>query len=146
MNSIELGRVGDIFKENWNRSGCNSNLDPQRDVIAMIATIVDLVRKEIKSMQPIAKEEEKEIPIVPLSVLERTEPILYLALFAIGCERLNDITGYREHISEKYTKVIEVMIKGRFAALSGKIGSGDMMTLSRLMRENGLPSLVRWSE
>lgn len=111
--------------------------------VAAIATIVDLVRQEIKSVQPIAKEEEKEIPIVPLSVLERTEPILYSALFAIGCERLNDITGYRE--PGKYTKDIEVMIKGRFAALSGKIGSGDMMTLSRLMRENGLP-FVRWSE
>lgn len=53
MESKELGRLVDIFKENRKRSGCN--------IFATIATVVDLVREETKSVQPIAKEVENLI-------------------------------------------------------------------------------------
>jgi hypothetical protein len=142
MDKREIARIFSLFNENlFNAINCGISMDKSNS-LAMIATVVDVLRADAKkAVKP--QEETKEVPIVPLSVLRKSNPLLYTALFAIGCERLNDIMAYRNKEDNK--GVIEVLIGGRFAALSKDIGIEDMMTLRGIMEGYGMPLLWRGS-
>ena len=145
MDKRELARICSLYNENLYNAVSIKEPPERCNLLAMIATIVDVLRADAKKAQKTQVKTE-EVPVVPLSVLQRQDLALYSALFSIGCENLNDIEGYRENITDDCHKVIEIMIGGRFAALSEEIGSGEMMTLAKVMEENGLPPLSRWSK
>lgn len=141
MDEKELDKVDRLFHNNRIRSGYSSGTE-RGDFIAIIATVVDLVREELKAIEPKQQLKSGTAPDtpIPIGIFLPGEKDIYNVLFSLGYEYLKDITGWRRGRFGGNMTVFEIRIKGRYATMpAGCIGLAEIEKIGEMMERCGLP-------
>lgn len=117
--------------------------------VALIATVMDLVREELKAWKPTPAQnpllKSGPVPIAPLPIAILCElpqdQELCNTLYSLGCENLCDISGWRKRkdMSSKEGIVYQLRIKGRYVTMPENFGHADIEHIRDKMDICGLP-------
>ena len=142
MDMRELRHINNsIYKENLDKANELAISDERRIQLAMIATVVDILREDARKAEK-AKEEEKAkerdkvtaVTMTDINCLGVEYPRLPAFLQPLGCTIVEDIEGYRiawKNDTYSYDKraVYALRIKGRFAIMPDTFTRLDMEQL-----------------
>lgn len=133
MDGKELTRVRELYVEN--KLALSDRATPVKAIedIAVIATIVDLVREELTKTKPIELQDT-------ISLFASPETMhIHNALYSLGCYELKEITGWRKTIDATTKRVsYQVMVNGRLANLPSSFTAEDMKYLGLGLELRGL--------
>lgn len=139
MESDELQRIASIFSDN--RCKAEKYLSGHRQEIAIVATVVDILRADAKKdMTPNEKDEKKktespptfDAPSVFVEILGLEYPRLPTFLTQMGCILLTELEGYRvetvEGVSCSFVR-FGLLISGNFVVTNSDFTPLDMEQL-----------------
>ena len=147
MDERELLLINSLFNENQARAD-ELAISAERSIrLAMIATVVDILRADARKAKK-AKEEEKAkeedkvtaVTMTDINCLGVEYPRLPAFLQPLGCTIVEDIGGYRiawKNDTSSYAKrtMYALRIKGRFAIMPDTFTSLDMEQLKDAYRK-----------
>ena len=137
MEKNEIAEIGALFADNkFNASQTNLSQD-KVEPVAIIATVVDILRKDIEK---VTKKGYKHGVPIPISVFEKVNKKIYDALRRIGCENLIDIMGWRKYwIDDSSIVVYQIRVVGVYRSLPTHFSILDIREIARIMEAADLP-------
>lgn len=148
MDEREMRQIDSLYDDNYAKADEFTISAERRRLLAMIATVVDILRADARKAEK-AKEEEKTkeegdrvatVTMTDINCLGVEYPRLPAFLQPLGCTIVEDIEGYRiawKNDVYSYDKraVYALRIKGRFAIMPDTFTRLDMEQLKDAFRK-----------
>ena len=144
MDIKEIDHIGFVFGRNRNKAIGNTPHD-MVNMVAMIATIMDLLREEWKDYGHSGKLQDEAKPIEEASKLDTPYDTLSILKSELGISDIVEIGGYRMRKDWDGKEIVELMVHNRFASIPSNLDPVDVLYRIRKaldMRRIGFPDLT----